>query len=69
MFVDSFDLENRSGSIKDNVGRCGCDLLWVPLNLNNSLDFQGIKAYHTWENSPFSYLFTETRYNFLLEGP
>ena len=47
--------------LKDRVGRSGCHLLWVHLNRNISLDFQGIKTYDMSKNSPFPYLFTDIR--------
>ena len=36
--------KNGYKSVKDRVGRSGCDLLWVHLNLNVSLSFDGIKT-------------------------
>ena len=47
--------------LKDRVWRPGCDLLWVHLNRNNSLNFQGIKTYDMSKNSHFPYLFTNIR--------
>ena len=40
-------------ALKDRVGRSGCDLLWVHLNHNISLNLQGKETYDISKNSPF----------------
>ena len=50
--------------IKDRLGKSGCDLLWVYLNLNIHLNLKGIRHKICKKNSPYSYLFVDIGYSF-----